>query len=176
VPGQLPQNLPRRPYEVCRPGDRFVTVDISERGRIGLSICYDTWFPELARQLARLGAGLIMAPTLTPTSDRPQELVLTHATAIINQVYLVSVYGAAPCGTGRSLIVESRGDRPAPGGRRRHRHQRRLGLDAVSRVHRFGTVGLNRRWEQIGPGDRALERPLYQEGIGPGHLVAAPSR
>jgi len=92
VPGQLPQNLPRRPYEVCRPGDRFVTVDISERGRIGLSICYDTWFPELARQLARLGAELIIAPTLTPTSDRPQEL--PQATAIINQVYLVSVNGA----------------------------------------------------------------------------------
>ena len=101
--------FPWRPYEVCRPGDRFVTVDIPERGRIGLSICYDTWFPEVARHLAWLGAEVIVTPTLTPTSDRPQELVLTQATAIVNQVYTVSVNGAAPYGTGRSRIVDPEG-------------------------------------------------------------------
>jgi len=101
--------FPWRPYEVCRPGDRFVTVDIPERGRIGLSICYDTWFPEVARHLAWLGAEVIVTPTLTPTSDRPQELVLTQATAIVNQVYTVSVNGAAPYGTGRSMIVDPEG-------------------------------------------------------------------
>ena len=74
--------FPWRPYEVCRPGDRFVTVDIPDRGRIGLSICYDTWFPEVARHLAWMGAEVIVVPTLTPTSDRPQELVLTQANAI----------------------------------------------------------------------------------------------
>jgi formamidase len=41
VPASYRKMFPWRPYEVCRPGDRFV-VDIPERGRIGLSICYDT--------------------------------------------------------------------------------------------------------------------------------------
>jgi hypothetical protein len=33
-----------------------------------------------------MAAEVIVTLTLTPTSDRPQELVLTEATAIVNQV------------------------------------------------------------------------------------------
>jgi predicted amidohydrolase len=109
VPASYRKMFPWRPYAVCRPGDRFVTVDIPERGRIGLSICYDTWFPEVARHLAWMAAEVIVTLTLTPTSDRPQELVLTDATAIVNQVYTVSVNGAAPHWTGRSMIVDPDG-------------------------------------------------------------------
>jgi hypothetical protein len=65
-------------------------------GRVGLSICYESWFPELARHLAWRGAEVILNPTLTPTADRPQELVLARAQAIVNQVYVVGVHGAAP--------------------------------------------------------------------------------
>jgi predicted amidohydrolase len=56
-----------------------------------------------------MAAEVIVTLTLTPTSDRPQELVLTEATAIVNQVYTVSVNGAAPHGTGRSMIVDPDG-------------------------------------------------------------------
>ena len=42
-----------------------------------------------------------------------------------------------------------------------------LDLDAVSRVRRFGTVGLNRLWQQFRPGDQDLELPLYQGRIDP---------
>ena len=44
--------FPWRPYERCRPGDRFVVADMAGFGRVGLSICYDSWFPEVARHLA----------------------------------------------------------------------------------------------------------------------------
>jgi predicted amidohydrolase len=167
VAGSYRKIFPWRPYEVCRPGDRFVTVDIPERGRIGLSICYDTWFPEVARQLAWMGAEVILVPTLTPTSDRPQELVLTQANAIANQVYVVSVNGAAPYGTGRSLIVDPEGLVRHQAGEGATVISDVLDLDAVSRVRRFGTAGLNRLWQQFGDGDQAVELPLYHGRIDP---------
>jgi predicted amidohydrolase len=159
--------FPWRPYEVCRPGDRFVVADLPGRGRIGLSICYDTWFPEVSRHLAWMGAEVILAPTLTPTSDRPQELVLTQANAIANQVYVVSVNGAAPYGTGRSLIVDPEGLVRHQAGEGATVISDVLDLDAVVRVRRYGTTGLNRLWDQFGDGDTPLELPLYGGRISP---------
>ena len=101
--------FPWRPYEPYTPGTEFVVFDIPDIGRFGLSICYDTWFPELTRQLAWLGAEAIIAPTRTTTSDRAQELILTRANAIANQVQVLSVNVAAPTGTGQSLLVDPEG-------------------------------------------------------------------
>jgi predicted amidohydrolase len=159
--------FPWRPYEVCRPGDRFVTVDIPQRGRIGLSICYDSWFPEVARHLAWMGAEVILVPTLTATSDRPQELVLTQANAIANQVFVVSVNGAAPYATGRSLIVDPEGLIRHQAGEGATIISDVLDLDAVSRVRHYGTAGLNRLWQQFGDDDFPLQLPLYGGRINP---------
>jgi predicted amidohydrolase len=168
--------FPWRPYEVCRPGDRFVTADLPGRGRVGLSICYDTWFPEVARHLAWMGAEVILAPTLTPTSDRPQELVLTRANAIANQVYVVSVNGAGPYATGRSVVVDPEGLVRHEAGAGPTVITDVLDLDAVTRVRRYGTAGLNRVWDQFGDGDATLELPLYGGRIDPGRWRARPSR
>jgi predicted amidohydrolase len=92
--------FPWRPYE--RWGGSFVVADMAGFGRVGLSICYDSWFPEVARHLAWMGAEVILNPTLTPTADRAQELVLARAQAITNQVYVVGVNAAAPTARGRS--------------------------------------------------------------------------
>jgi len=159
--------FPWRPYEVCRPGDRFVVADIPGRGRIGLSVCYDTWFPEVARHLAWMGAEVIVAPTPTPTSDRPQEIVLTRAIAIANQVYVVSVNGAAPYGTGRSLVVDPEGLVRHEAGESPTVVSDVLDLDAVDRVRRHGTAGLHRLWDQFHADDAPLELPLYGGRIAP---------
>src|ERR1700712_4260010 len=87
--------FPWRPYEPYRPGSRFVVFDMQGVGRIGLSICYDAWFPEVSRHLAWMGAELIINPTQTTTSDRQQELILTRGNAIANQVFVVSLNVAA---------------------------------------------------------------------------------
>jgi predicted amidohydrolase len=166
--------FPWRPYEVCRPGDRFVTADITDRGRLGLSICYDTWFPEVARHLAWMGAEVILAPTLTPTSDRPQELVLTRANAIANQVYVVSVNGAGPYATGRSVVVDPEGLVRQEAGSGPTVITDVLDLDAVTRVRRYGTAALNRVWEQFGDGDTPLELPLYDGRIDPRRWAPPP--
>jgi N-carbamoylputrescine amidase len=44
------------------PGDDLVVVDLPF-ARVGLMICYDLWFPELARALSLRGAEVIAVPT-----------------------------------------------------------------------------------------------------------------
>jgi 5-aminopentanamidase len=48
--------------QVCTPGDRPMVVDTA-LGRIGLTICYDLVFPDYARRLTELGAGIILNST-----------------------------------------------------------------------------------------------------------------
>jgi hypothetical protein len=81
---------------------------------------------------------------------------------------VVSVNGAAPYGTGRSLIVDPEGLVRHQAGEGATVISDVLDLDAVSRVRRFGTAGLNRLWQQFGDGDQALELPLYHGRIDPG--------
>jgi predicted amidohydrolase len=160
--------FPWRPYEIFTPGERFVVFDVPAVGRLGFSICYDSWFPEVARQLAWLGAEVIVNPTQTTTSDRAQELVLARAHAIVNQVFVVSVNAAAPLGVGRSLVVDPEGrvrvaaDDPSPAVLTDV-----LDLDEVTRVRRFGTAGLNRMWDQFTSADPPLELPAYSGRIEP---------
>jgi predicted amidohydrolase len=101
--------LPGRPYEPYKPGDRFAVFDLPNVGRVGLSIYFDAWFPEVSRHLAWMGAELIINPTQTTSRDRTQEVVLTRANAVVNQVFVVSVNAAAPCGIGHSLVVDPEG-------------------------------------------------------------------
>ncbi|MET8869889.1 carbon-nitrogen hydrolase family protein [Nonomuraea sp. NPDC004580] len=160
--------FPWRPYEPYLPGDRFVVCDLPGTGRIGLSVCYDAWFPEVARHLAWMGAEVIVNPVMTTTADRAQELVLARANAIVNQVYVVSVNTAAPTGTGRSLVVDPEGRVRAEAGEAATVLTDVLDLDDVARVRRHGTAGLNRVWSQFTDADRPIDLPLYQGRIDPG--------
>ena len=159
--------FPWRPYEPYTPGTEFVVFDIPGIGRFGLSICYDTWFPELTRQLAWLGAEAIIAPTRTTTSDRAQELVLTRANAIANQVQVLSLNVAAPTGVGQSLLVDPEGRVRVDAGRAPEVLTDVIDLDDVTRVREHGTAGLNRVWAQFRPDDRPLDLPAYQGRIDP---------
>lgn len=159
--------FPWRPYEPYQPGHEFVVFDIPEVGRIGLSICYDAWFPEVARQLAWLGAEMIVNPTRTTTSDRPQELVLARAHAIANQVYVASVNVSGPTGLGQSMIADPEGRPRVLGGSGPEVLTDVVDFDDVARVRRYGTAGLNRMWEQFRPDDQPVELPVYGGRIDP---------
>lgn len=160
--------FPWRPYEPYRPGDRFVVFDMPGTGRLGLSICYDAWFPEVSRHLAWLGAEAVVNIVKTTTPDRAQEVVLARANSIVNQTFTVSVNCAAPVGEGRSVIVdpegailrESLGNNPTV-------LIDTIDLDAVDHVRATGTAGFNRMWSQFLPTDAALELPLYGGAIDP---------
>lgn len=160
--------FPWRPFEPYDPGDRFTTVDLAGIGRIGLNICYDAWFPEVSRQLAWMGAEVILNVVKTTTPDRWQELVLAKANAIVNQVFVVSVNCAGPTGKGLSIIVDPEGntvaaaDDDAP-----VLLTAELDLAAVEHVRTHGTENLNRPWSQFRDGEDAVELPVYQGRISP---------
>lgn len=160
--------FPWRPYETWDPGAEFVVADLPGLGRAGLSICYDSWFPEATRQLAWLGAEVVVNVVKTPGPDRAQELVLNRANAITNQVYVLSVNAAAPGGAGRSMVVGPEGDV------RVESHDDRptiladvVDLDQVARTRSAGTAGLNRMWDQMRPDDIAIDLPAYGGRIDP---------
>ena len=159
--------FPWRPWETVTPGRGFVTADLTGIGRIGISICYDSWFPEVARQLAWMGAEVIIQPTLTATADRPQEIILARAAAIANQVYVVNLNAAAPGGTGHSLIAGPEGEVIYQAGQTPVAMTQVLDLDQVTKARRFGTAGLNRLWDQFRATDHPLPLPAYAGRIDP---------
>ena len=90
------------------PGDEAVVVD-TELGRIGLIICFDGDYPELARIEAVRGAEVICRPSALLRSADIWELT-NRARAYDNHVYLVgaNAVGADPAGVlyfGNSMIV-----------------------------------------------------------------------
>lgn len=160
--------FPWRPFEPYDPGDRFTTVDLAGVGRVGLNICYDAWFPEVSRQLAWMGAEVILNVVKTTTPDRRQELVLAKANAIVNQVFVVSVNCAGPTGKGLSIIVDPEGNTLAEAADDAPvLLTAELDLAAVEHVRTHGTENLNRPWSQFRDGEDAVELPVYQGRINP---------
>jgi predicted amidohydrolase len=76
--------LPRAEIEngIC-PGDEYPVFE-TRFGRLGIMICYDGFFPEVARQLTNRGAEVIAWPVWGCN------LLLARARACENHVYLVS--------------------------------------------------------------------------------------
>jgi formamidase len=159
--------FPWQPHEECAPGDRFVVFDLPGVGRIGLAICYDGNFPETFRQLAWMGAELVLQPTLTTTSDRSAELVLARANAIANQLYVVNLNAAAPAGLGRSLVVDPEGLVRVEAGSGEELLTDVLDLDTVTRVREHGLAGVSRMWEQLLRAGPAVELPAYGGRVQP---------
>jgi len=161
--------FPWRPYEPYDPGDRFVVFDIDGVGRFGLSICYDSWFPEVTRHLAWMGAEVVVNIVRTTTPDRAQELVLARANSIVNQTFTVSVNCAGPDGEGQSIVVDPEGAVLAAAGVDPDVLYVTLDLGSVDRVRESGTAGTNRMWSQFLPTDASLALPLYEGRIDPHH-------
>lgn len=167
--------FPWRPFEPFDSGGGFAVFDIPDVGRIGLSICYDLWFPEVARQLAWMGADVVVSPAQTSTIDRAQELVLARATAIANQVFFLGVNAAEPSGVGQSIIADPEGlVRVAAPSESSTYLTDVLDLEAVDRVRTYGTCGLNRIWSQLHDDDPVLDLPVYDGSIHPRRWRPAP--
>jgi formamidase len=153
--------FPWRPWEQVLHGTEFVVFDIDGIGRAGLMICYDGWFPEVSRHLAWMGAEVILHPSLTTTSDRPQEVVLARANAIVNQVFVVNVNAGGGYGHGLSTIVDPEGHELQTAGPGEVFMTEVLDLDAVTRVRQHGTVAMSRMWKQLAEEGGDIKLPLY---------------
>ncbi len=100
-------------------GDSWLMVETSV-GRIGVFICYDLRFPELARRLAVEGADILAVPAEWPKPRQEHWRTLLKARAIENQLFVVA---ANCCGFqgkldffGESLIYGPKGELLAEGG------------------------------------------------------------
>src|SRR4051794_6648655 len=140
--------FPWQPYECTQPGDRVMTFDIPDVGRVGLMVCYDGMYPELPRQLAWWGAEVILQPTLTTTTDREAETVVARANAIVNQIAVVNLNAASPAGVGRSVFVGPEGEVRVNAGSGEEVLVDVIDLGGVERVRRTGSFGMNPLWEQ----------------------------
>ena len=159
--------FPWRPYEtVVAAGTEFCVFDIPEVGRFGLCICYDQWFPEVARTLTWLGAEVILQPTLTTTPDRVLELVVSQANAIFNQCYFVGINGVGAYGGGQSLIVDPEGRILQQAGAHDAVLTELLDLDNVTRVREYGNFGMSQTLKQLR--DSGQQFPIYTEGVAQG--------
>lgn len=141
--------FPWQPWEESDAGQEFCVFDVPGVGRFGLCICYDLWFPEVARTLTWLGAEVILHPTLTWTRDRAQERVLNRATAIFHQCYVVDVNSIGRRYGGYSAVVDPNGRVLQEAGEGEEILTEVLDLDLVRQVREEGTVGLNQTLKQF---------------------------
>jgi predicted amidohydrolase len=155
--------FPWLPYENgVTPGDEFCVFDIPEVGRFGLCICYDMWFPEVARNLVWQGAEVILQPTSTPTSDRELELVMCRANALFNQCYFISVNGVGTWGGGRSTMIDPDGRILQEASTNQTILTEMIDLDHCTRTREFGTIGLAQTLKQLR--DSGHTFPIYEDG------------
>lgn len=158
--------FPWRPFEPHEYGTEFVTVD-TDYGRVGLSNCYDAWFPEHSRHLGWLGAEVVLNIVKTISPDREQELILAKANAIVNQNYMLSVNCAAPVGRGRTIAVDPEGYMLGELGDDEGTLVVTVDTDRLAHVRDVGTRGTNRLWHQLDGGSHDIELPMYQGRLSP---------
>lgn len=89
-------------------------------GKIGVFICYDLRFPELARRLAVEGAEILVVPGEWPKPRQEHWRTLLRARAIENQLFVVAANCCGLVGKldffGMSMIIDSKGDLLAEAG------------------------------------------------------------
>ena len=111
-----------------RPGDLGLKVWSTRYGRIGVAICWDQWFPEVARKMAAQGAQLLLYPTaigtepMTPeldTKDLWQRAMVGHAVCNVVPVAAANRIGDEDGQRfyGSSFVVNHSGDMVAEMGR-----------------------------------------------------------
>lgn len=94
-------------------GDKVVTLDTS-LGRIGLMICYDLRFPELARHFFLAGAKMVIVSAQWPKPRQYHWRHLAVARAIENQLFMVCANRAGRDENlvfpGMSMVVDPLGE------------------------------------------------------------------
>lgn len=94
-------------------GGDCISPAATKWGRLGLQICYDLRFPEVARVLALQGAEILVTVAQFPAQRQEQWRILARARAIENQIPHLACNWA--CGGG-SLIIDARGQTMAEAG------------------------------------------------------------
>ena len=154
--------FPFAPYEHgVTGGDQFLVFDVPDVGRFGLSICYDIWFPETTRQLASMGAEVLLHPVLTGTIDRDIELSIARSTAAMFQCYVFDINGLGAGGTGRSCVIGPSGNIIYQAAGQEEIVPIEVDFDMVRRQRATGLRGLGQTLKSFR--DRNCSFPIYSE-------------
>jgi len=108
----IPGKIRFKESDVLSPGDHVTVVDLPEYGKVGVAICYDVRFPELAMIAARRGCFALIYPGAFNTTTGPLHWrLLGQARAVDNQVYVALCSPARDVGAsyhawGHSLISD----------------------------------------------------------------------
>jgi predicted amidohydrolase len=119
------------------PGNRVEVFD-TPVGKIGILLCYEIRFPELARKLTRLGAEIIAVPAEFPKQRIDHWRILLQARAIENQLFVVGtncVEGDLDYG-GHSMLVDPMGRVLIEGGEYQEVMMSDVDLDEVQKVRK----------------------------------------
>ncbi|MEQ9464580.1 MAG: carbon-nitrogen hydrolase family protein [Haliea sp.] len=155
--------FPFYPYEKgVSPGTGFVVFDVPGVGRMGVSICYDGWFPETTRTLAWMGAELIIHPTMTNTIDRDLELAIARTNAAVNQCYFVDINVAGRLGNGRSIVCGPEGNVVHEAGIGHEVIAFEADFELVRRTRERGLMGLGQVLKSFR--DSPVKFPPYRQG------------
>lgn len=110
------KKVPFKPGEPSSPSgdDAYCIFTIEEKQiTVGVQICYDQFFPEIARTLALKGAELIVCPSQDPLEYRHIPEILPRARALENELYYIWTCGTGQFGSGtccgNSVIVDPEG-------------------------------------------------------------------
>ena len=147
--GKYRKRFPWCPYEKTVPGKDPFVFTVEGVGKIGLMICYDLWFPEVARDLVDLGAEVLLVPTMTTTGDRSQEQIISQATAITQQAYVVSCNGVGFGGVGGSLIVDPDGNILQQSGGSPFVQTAIIDFDRVALLREKGVASVSHPWKDF---------------------------
>jgi predicted amidohydrolase len=93
-------------------GDK-ISVISTPLAKLGIAICYDIRFPEIARKLTLEGAEMLIVPAQFPHPREHHWHALLRSRAIENQVFLVGVNrigGKNPEYFGHSIAIDPHGD------------------------------------------------------------------
>jgi predicted amidohydrolase len=108
----IPGGIQFRESDVLSPGSKVTIVDLPEYGKVGLAICYDVRFPELATIAARRGCFALIYPGAFNLTTGPMHWrLLGQARAVDNQIYVALCSPARDMGAtyhawGHSLIAD----------------------------------------------------------------------
>lgn len=163
VVGRYRKMFPFCPYEQnVEAGSDYLVFDVPGVARFGLCICYDQWFPETTRQLAWMGAEVILCPTMTKTVDRELELCLARANAITNQCYVFNINVAGQLGAGRSIVVDPQGQVIHQAGELPEIIPIEIDPELVRRTRDRGVLSLGQTLKSFR--DSQMAFPAYEEG------------
>ncbi|MFJ7730157.1 carbon-nitrogen hydrolase family protein [Neobacillus sp. NPDC097160] len=118
------------------PGKNQYKVVETEFGKIGLMVCYEIRFPEIARQLALQEADILFIPAgwVAGTMKEDHWETLLRARAIENTVFVCASNQVGNIFSGRSLMVDPMGVITASGGEEETLIMTDIELDRVHRV------------------------------------------